>query len=105
MAAKAQSGPGHGGGRGGGRGLLGGLAQRIAFLPDPLRRFLRRRAFEAAGFLFLVLAGALALAMASYDSLDPSLNSAAGRPTQNLLGGPGALAADIRSEEHTSELQ
>src|SRR3546814_4944904 len=57
--------------------------------------FLHRRAFEAAGILFLVLAGALALAMASYDSLDPSLNSAAGRPAQNLLGGPGALAADI----------
>src|SRR3546814_15018709 len=57
--------------------------------------FLHRRAFEAAGILFLVLAGALALAMASYDSLDPSLNSAAGRPAQNLLGGPGAPAADI----------
>ncbi len=37
----------------------------------------------------------LALALASYNSGDPSLSTAAGGPAHNLLGWPGALVADF----------
>jgi S-DNA-T family DNA segregation ATPase FtsK/SpoIIIE len=70
------------------------LNRSVAFLPEAMRAFLRRRLQEIAG-LALALAGcALALALSSYDSLDPSWNSAAGGPVNNLLGAAGARTAD-----------
>lgn len=38
---------------------------------------------------------ALAVAFATYNAADPSLNAASGGATENALGGPGALLADM----------
>nr|WP_156681720.1 DNA translocase FtsK 4TM domain-containing protein [Sphingomonas profundi] len=49
----------------------------------------------AGGAALLALVAALALALASYRTTDPSLNTAAAGPAHNLLGLPGATAADL----------
>ena len=85
MAAKAQS----------GRGIARGITAKLAFLPDPVRLFLRHRAFEIAGAAFIASAAALSLALASYNSLDVSLNNASGQAPTNLLGPTGATIADL----------
>ncbi|HLI64307.1 MAG TPA: DNA translocase FtsK 4TM domain-containing protein, partial [Terriglobales bacterium] len=57
-----------------------------------------RRLNELIGFLTLVFAVLLLLALVSYSPLDPSLNTAAappaGRPAHNWIGVAGAFAAD-----------
>ena len=89
MVAKTHSGPGIT------RGLARGIGQRLAFLPEPVRNFARRRLFEITGALFIAGAAALAIALASYDSLDASLNNATGAAPANLLGPAGATIADL----------
>ena len=85
MVAKAQS----------GRGFARGITAKLAFLPDPVRLFMKRRAFELAGGVLIAAAAALALALASYNSLDVSLNNASGQAPANLLGPAGATIADL----------
>ena len=68
---------------------------RMPFLPDDWRAFLKRRAIEAGGLLLLLLAGALLLALLSYNVNDPSLNTATGSTVRNLMGYPGSVAADL----------
>ncbi|HWA42028.1 MAG TPA: DNA translocase FtsK 4TM domain-containing protein [Hypericibacter adhaerens] len=68
---------------------------RMPFLPDDWRLFLRRRAIEAGGLALLLLAGALLLALMSYNAGDPSLNTATGSTVRNLMGYPGSVAADL----------
>ena len=87
MATKTQTGPA--------RGFARGLAQRLTFLPDPVREFLYRRGLEVFGLVLIAAAAALALALASYDSLDISLNNASGQAAGNLLGAAGATLADL----------
>lgn len=87
MAARTQTGSA--------RSFARGLAQRLTFLPDPVRDFLHRRAFELSGLGLITIAAALALALASYNSLDVSLNNATGQSASNLLGPAGATLADI----------
>ncbi|MEP4378136.1 MAG: DNA translocase FtsK 4TM domain-containing protein [Alphaproteobacteria bacterium] len=72
-----------------------GLAARLAFLPEPVRQFAKRRMFEVTGALFIAGAAALSIALASYDSLDASFNNATGQAPANLLGPAGATIADI----------
>ena len=84
MVAKAQS----------GRGFARRISAKLAFLPDPVRLFLRRRAFELAGGVLIAAAAALALALTSYNSLDVSLNNASGQAPANLLGPAGATIAE-----------
>ncbi len=83
MVAKTQTGPGR------------GLAAKLAFLPEPVRLFARRRMFEIGGALFIAGAAALSIALASYDSLDVSFNNATSQAPSNLLGPAGATIADI----------
>ena len=83
MVAKSHSGPDR------------GLAARLAFLPEPVRVFAKRRMFELAGALFLAGAAALSIALASYDSLDISFNNATSQAPANLLGPAGATIADL----------
>jgi S-DNA-T family DNA segregation ATPase FtsK/SpoIIIE len=64
-------------------------------LPPPAVRFLRRRTLEALGAALMLLAAALLAALVTYDGNDPSLNRAADGPVGNLLGLPGAYAADL----------
>jgi S-DNA-T family DNA segregation ATPase FtsK/SpoIIIE len=87
MAARTQTGPA--------RSIARGFAQRLAFLPYPLREFLRHRAFEVAGLGLIAIATALTLALISYNSLDVSFNNATGLSTANLLGPFGATMADM----------
>jgi S-DNA-T family DNA segregation ATPase FtsK/SpoIIIE len=49
----------------------------------------------AAAFALLTASLVLAIAMASYQPTDPSLNTAAGGPPRNLFGLPGAWLADL----------
>ena len=54
------------------------------------------RARTRAAGLALSVAGVFALiAVFSHDPMDPSLNAATAGPAANLLGGPGAVAADL----------
>jgi S-DNA-T family DNA segregation ATPase FtsK/SpoIIIE len=60
-----------------------------------LRSYLRRRAAEGIGLVLLVVAVGLAVALASWSVNDPSLNHATSAAVRNLLGAPGAVAADL----------
>ena len=65
------------------------------FASPALRSLLRRRMAELGAGL-LALAGLLLLvALATYTAADPSLNTATNRAARNLLGLPGAIAADL----------
>jgi S-DNA-T family DNA segregation ATPase FtsK/SpoIIIE len=70
-------------------------AARGTFLPADLTARLGRRAAQFGGLV--VAAGGLVLSVAllSYHSTDPSLNRAIGGSAHNLLGLPGAYAADL----------
>jgi S-DNA-T family DNA segregation ATPase FtsK/SpoIIIE len=64
-------------------------------IPEALRAFLMRRGAELAGLGLIGFSAATALALASWSVLDPSFNHAAPGPVHNLLGTPGAIAADL----------
>jgi S-DNA-T family DNA segregation ATPase FtsK/SpoIIIE len=66
-----------------------------AFLPDELREAIARRLCEIGGVALIAVAGALATALASWSVQDPSLSHATSAPVRNLLGVPGAIAADL----------
>ncbi|MBO0732732.1 MAG: DNA translocase FtsK [Methylocapsa sp.] len=65
------------------------------WIPEPLRALALRRGAEIAGVTLLGASAGLALALASWSAEDPSLNHAAPGPVRNLLGMPGAIAADL----------
>jgi S-DNA-T family DNA segregation ATPase FtsK/SpoIIIE len=60
-----------------------------------MRRSANRGGVMAAAGLLLTASLVLAIAMASYQPTDPSLNTAAGGPPRNLFGLPGAWLADL----------
>jgi len=64
-------------------------------IPPAAVEFLKRRSIEAAGLVLAGLALAYVVALLSFDSADPSLNSARDGAARNLLGRPGAYAADL----------
>ncbi|CAH1657988.1 FtsK/SpoIIIE family DNA translocase [Chelatococcus asaccharovorans] len=64
-------------------------------LSDALRRFFARRAVEMVGLALLGVAGATALALATWSVDDPSLTHATSQPAVNLLKLPGAITADL----------
>src|SRR5689334_25085174 len=66
-----------------------------AFLPDDVREAIARRLCEIGGIALIVVAGALAAALGSWSVQDPSLSHATSSPVRNLLGVPGAIAADL----------
>jgi S-DNA-T family DNA segregation ATPase FtsK/SpoIIIE len=55
----------------------------------------RRRLTEILGAALIVGAGALLVALGSFDSRDPSFNRAADGPIHNWLGAAGSYAADL----------
>ena len=83
MIAKAQN------------GLIRGFSQRIAFLPEPVRNFFRRRFAEGIGLLLIAAGLAFAISLIGYNSLDPSLNNAGTAAIKNPLGLYGAIASDV----------
>ena len=72
------------------RGLDG-----MALLSGQLGAALRRRLRELGGVALLSLAMVLALALATWSVQDPSLSHATDAHVRNLLGRPGAIAADL----------
>jgi len=66
-----------------------------AFLPDDVREAIARRLCEIGGVALIVVAGALAAALGSWSVQDPSLSHATSAHVRNLLGVPGAIAADL----------
>jgi S-DNA-T family DNA segregation ATPase FtsK/SpoIIIE len=75
------------------------MASRAGAAPMLWRDTMRagaRRSGALVGAVALALATLLAgLALLSYHPGDPSLNTAAGGPVKNLIGGPGAVVADL----------
>jgi S-DNA-T family DNA segregation ATPase FtsK/SpoIIIE len=67
----------------------------IDHLPDSVREFPKRRAAELIGLSVLSGVGAMSLALLTWSVEDPSLNHATSTAIHNLLGAPGAIAADI----------
>jgi S-DNA-T family DNA segregation ATPase FtsK/SpoIIIE len=67
----------------------------MASLSGQLGALLRRRLREAGGIALLSLAMLAALALATWSVADPSLSHATDAPVHNLLGTPGAVAADL----------
>src|ERR1700721_525588 len=72
------------------RGLDG-----MAFISGQLGAMLRRRLRELGGIALLSLAMMAALALATWSVHDPSLSHATDARVHNLLGRPGAIAADL----------
>ncbi len=63
--------------------------------PSGTGAFVRRRMIELAGMVLAGLGAALAIAGLSFRAEDPSFNRAGDGPVMNLLGMPGAYAADL----------
>jgi len=70
-------------------------AARGSFLPPDFTAALGRRAIQLGGLIVAGVGLALAVALLTYHSTDPSLNRAVAGPAHNLLGLPGAYAADL----------
>jgi S-DNA-T family DNA segregation ATPase FtsK/SpoIIIE len=67
----------------------------MALLSGQLGALLKRRLREAGGIALISLAMMAALALATWSVQDPSLSHATNAPVHNLLGRPGAVAADL----------
>jgi len=67
----------------------------MAVLSSQLGAALKRRLREAGGIALISLAMMGALALATWSVHDPSLNHATNARVHNLLGRPGAIAADL----------
>ena len=65
------------------------------FVSDELRAAFRRRMHEIIGVALLLVAGAAAVALATWSVQDPSLSHATNAPVRNMLGLPGAIGADL----------
>ncbi|MDC7784272.1 DNA translocase FtsK [Rhodoplanes sp. TEM] len=74
------------------------LQRRIgapALLPDEFRAGLERRIRQASGLVLVGLAMLCTAALVTWSVKDPSLSHATSAPVRNLLGVPGAIAADL----------
>jgi len=67
----------------------------MALISGRLGALLKRRLREAGGIALISLAMMAALALATWSVQDPSLSHATDAPVHNLLGRPGAIAADL----------
>jgi S-DNA-T family DNA segregation ATPase FtsK/SpoIIIE len=67
----------------------------MAALSGQLGAVLQRRLREVGGIALISLAMVAALALATWSVQDPSLSHATAAPVHNLLGMPGAIAADL----------
>ena len=64
-------------------------------LRDTMKAGARRSGALIGGTILFLLTIAAVLALLTYHSQDPSLNTASGGPAHNLLGTPGAWTADL----------
>ena len=70
-----------------------GLA--MDFIPESVRRALRRRSTQIIGLAVLGPSLFCLAAMVTWSATDPSLSNASGGAVKNLLGRPGAIASDL----------
>ena len=71
------------------------IAAKQALLSPAAVCFLKRRLIELSGGALAAAAVIFGLALISFDSADPSFNTAAGGETSNLMGYAGAVIADL----------
>ncbi|MEP9379573.1 DNA translocase FtsK 4TM domain-containing protein [Aquabacter sp. CN5-332] len=64
-------------------------------VPESARRALKRRSSQIAGVALLGVSLFCLAAMVTWSATDPSLSSASNAGVKNLLGRPGAIAADL----------
>ncbi len=64
-------------------------------LPDAIGGALRRRMIEMGGLAIIAATAGIIAALATWSVNDPSYNNAVDAPVSNLLGRPGAIAADF----------
>jgi DNA segregation ATPase FtsK/SpoIIIE, S-DNA-T family len=69
--------------------------ESIGFLSDDFREVIGRRVRELGGFVLVGLALLATIALATWSAQDPSLSHATAARVRNLLGAPGAVAADL----------
>jgi len=67
----------------------------VAVLSSQFGAMVRRRLREVGGLALISLAMMAVLALATWSVRDPSLSHATNAPVRNLLGLPGAIAADL----------
>src|SRR5258708_204935 len=67
----------------------------IDHMPASMREFPKRRMAEIVGLAALAGVASLTLALLTWTVSDPSLNHATNARAHNLLGSPGAIAADL----------
>jgi DNA segregation ATPase FtsK/SpoIIIE, S-DNA-T family len=67
----------------------------LAIISDRFNEVVRRRLRELAGLALIALAFVGATALATWSVQDPSLSHAINAPVHNLVGAPGAIAADL----------
>src|SRR5262247_1232261 len=65
------------------------------YLSDDARDLVGRRIRECSGLFLIALAVMMGLALATWSVKDPSLSHATSAPVRNMLGIPGAVAADL----------
>ncbi|MBO4520996.1 MAG: DNA translocase FtsK 4TM domain-containing protein [Alphaproteobacteria bacterium] len=70
-------------------------SEKHSFLPAALKLFFRRLTVRCFGIAFICAGLLLSIALATYNSADPSVNTATGGVAANLLGSVGALWADL----------
>ncbi|MEI9996281.1 MAG: DNA translocase FtsK 4TM domain-containing protein [Rhizomicrobium sp.] len=71
------------------------MADALADARRSVARLLSILIMRGAGALLFLGAAAALIALLSHDASDPSWNNATGNSAANLLGGPGAMAADM----------
>jgi S-DNA-T family DNA segregation ATPase FtsK/SpoIIIE len=69
--------------------------KKPAFLPAAVGKFLKQRSAEAFALCLIGMALFVALALLTYSPHDPSFNRAVDGNIHNLIGLPGAYAADL----------
>jgi S-DNA-T family DNA segregation ATPase FtsK/SpoIIIE len=67
----------------------------LDYIPEPIRAFVACRGAEVVGLGVTGAAAGATLALASWSVDHPSFNHAASGPVHNVLGAPGASAADL----------
>src|SRR6516162_4958774 len=66
-----------------------------SFISDDFQAALRRRLRELGGLALFAAVGVAVFALATWSVNDPSLSYATNAPVRNMLGVPGAIAADL----------
>jgi S-DNA-T family DNA segregation ATPase FtsK/SpoIIIE len=68
------------------------------FTVDDFRAIVHRRLREVAGLALIAVSCGAAAALATWSVKDPSFSHATSAPVRNLLGAPGAIAADLATQ-------